>query len=406
MSNSKQHGLVVLLGGFVTLFGVQGTPAFAAEGDAFKFSASQMFSWDSNLYRTKHDAESEWMSTTSAGANFDKEYGRQVVHAGLSVSRTLFQSNSELNSTSPDARFRWDWRVGDHWSGVLGYSYGESFVGFDNLGADERESHVMRRLARFDAGANYWFHPDWAVGVSGATVRNRYRDGNAYRRNDEYDMREANLNLTYRPSTGNRIVFSLRDEEGQYPERKKEDGSLRDWQQRDARLSGEWQLTGVTRLSGYIGYTQREYDYASGRDFHGLTGRIGVNWTPTPKAIVNLAWRREIGADQDQVSNYAVTHSWTLQPTWVVTDKIRLGATLRYLQRDYRGTSPVACSGICQLRDEHTESYGVHLQYLPTSYFDLALGFQYDERGSDSKLLSEYRDYRARTAWLSGNFTF
>ena len=386
MSNKKQRGFAALLGGWVALFGVQAVPAFAAEDDALKFSVSQTFSWDDNVYRTKDNAKSERVSATRAGATFDKEYGRQLVHAGLSVSRTLYQSNTERN-------------------GSLGYSYNEAFVGFEDLGYREQQEHerVMRRLARLNGSVNYWFHPDWAVGVSGASVRNRYRDG--LRPDDEYDMREANLNLTYRPSTGNRIVFSLRDEKGQYPGRDKQDGSLRDWQQRDGRLSGTWQLTGATQVNGYVGYTQREYDYASDRDFRGLTGKVGLHWTPTTKTIVDLSWRREIGADVDPVSNYAVTHGWTLQPVWVVTDKVRLCATLKYLQRDYRGTPPDACTGTnCSPRDERTESYGVHLQYIPTAYFDLSLGFQHDRR--DAKWRSEERDYRARTTWLSGNFAF
>lgn len=405
MSNKKQRGFAVLLGGWVTLFGVQAAPAFAAEDDALKFSVSQTFSWDDNIYRTKDNVKSERISTTRAGATFDKEYGRQVVHAGLSVGRALYQSNTELNNTFPDARLLWDWRLGDRWSGALGYSYNETFVGFEDLGYLEQQEHdrVMRRLARFNGSVNYWFHPDWALGVSGASVRNRYRDD--LRPHDEYDMREANLDLTYRPSTGNRIVFSLRDEKGQYPGRDKQDGSLRDWQQRDARFSGAWQLTGATQVNGYIGYTQREYDYASDRDFRGLTGKVGLHWTPSTKTIVDLSWRREIGADVDLVSNYAVTHGWTLQPVWVVTEKVRLGATIRYMQRDYRGTSPDACTGgNCSPRDERTQSYGVHLQYMPTAYFDLSLGFQHDRR--DAKWRSEERDYRARTTWLSGNFAF
>ncbi|MDR1661698.1 MAG: outer membrane beta-barrel protein [Azoarcus sp.] len=408
MNSKRQNAFAALAGSVVTLLCAQAMPVFAEGSDALKFSASQTFSRDSNLYRLSDDEpttsrmrgkRSDTISVTRAGANFDKEYGRQGIHAGLAASRALYREHSDLNNTSPDARLRWDWRLGDHWSGVLGYSYNEAFVGFGDVGGDER---VMRRLARADVGANYWFHPDWAIGLSAASVRNTYRDD--LRPNDEYDMREANLNLTYRPETGNRIVFSLRNEDGQFPEREKVDGSLRDWQQRDARFSGEWRLTGVTQVSGYVGYTQREYEYASGRDFRGMTGSLAFHWTPTPKAIVDLSWRREIGADHDAASNFAVTHAWTLRPTWIVTDKIRLGATFQTSKRDYRGTSPYddgSWAGAAKY--DRTGSYGLNFQYMPVEFFDLALGIRREKR--DSKW-DDRRDYDAQTTWLSGTFTF
>ncbi|MDR2093819.1 MAG: outer membrane beta-barrel protein [Azoarcus sp.] len=413
MNNKKQNVFAVLVGGAVTFFGVQATPAFAEEIDALKFSVSQTFSRDTNLYRISDDVpdngpgrermrgkRSDTIAVTRAGASFDQEYGRQGIHLGLAASRTFYREHTDLNNTSPDARLRWDWRVGDHWSGVLGYSYNESFVGFEDASGYER---VMRRLGRANGGVNYWFHPDWAVGVSASSVRNTYRDDR--RPWDEYDAREANLNLTYRPATGNRIVFSLRNEDGKYPERNKEEpDSLREWQQRDARFSGEWQLTGVTKISGYIGYSQREYEYASSRDFRGMTGSLALHWVPTPKAIVDLSWRREIGADHDAASNFAVSHSWILQPTWVVTDKVRLGATLKTTKRDYRGTAPDADTSLPgSAKYDRTGSYGLNLQYIPAAFFNLTLGIQREKR--DSKW-DDNRDYDAQTTWLSGNFTF
>jgi exopolysaccharide biosynthesis operon protein EpsL len=407
MNGKKQNMFAALAGGVVALFGVQAASVFAAETDALKFSVSQTFSRDSNLYRLSDDTpttpemrgkRSDTISVTRAGANFDKEYGRQGIHVGLAASRSLYREHTDLDSTSPDARLRWDWRLGDHWSGVLGYNYSEAFVGFEDAGGDRR---LMRRLSRANGGANYWFHPNWALGVSVGSVRSTYRDD--MRPWDEYDARETNLNLTYRPATGNRIMFSLRNENGQFSEQGKEDGSLRDWQQRDARFSGEWQLTGVTRVNGYVGYSQRKYEYASNRDFHGMTGSIGLNWVPTSKAIVDLSWRREIGADQDAASNYAVIHSWTLRPTWVVTDKVRLGATFMTQKRDYRGTAPDASGRGVVAKYDRTGSYGLNLQYIPAEFFDLTLGIQREKRDSTWR---DSRDYEAQTTWLSGNFTF
>lgn len=401
MSDIKQFGLAALVGGVTALALIQS--AVAAEEDALRFSVSQRFERDSNLFRWAHGEKSDWISTTRGSLNFDKEYSRQGLHANLSVSRQLYQDNTRYNNTSPNVGLRWDWRVGGHWSGVLGYSYGESFTGFADYRGTER---VIRRIARANVGADYWFHPDWALGASFSSVHNNYRDG--LLPHDKYKANEENLNLTYRPSTGNRIVLSLRNEDGQYPNQLKESQllpgqeSLREWNQRDVRLSGSWQLTGASLVSGYVGYAQRKYDLASNRDFRGMMGSVALHWVPSSKVFVDLSWRREIGADIDSVANYAVTHSWFLQPTWVMTDKVHLSAHYRYMTRDYGGDPGDYGAGV--KRDDRNQSYGLTLRYLPTSYADLELGVnRYRNKSLENR---EDLDYRGQSTWLSGNITF
>jgi exopolysaccharide biosynthesis operon protein EpsL len=420
MNNKRQCRFAVLAGGLVAALGFQAALVVAQEDDSrnpFSFSVSQSFHRDSNLYRLPSDfpksavpkgKRSDNFSVTRAGVNFDSDRSRQAFHAGLSASQTLYSTHSKFNNTSGNARLRWDWRAGDRWSGVLGYSYSESSVGFDETyhhssNRVERD-RIIRQFSRANVSADFWWHPNWATGVGFSDIRNDYR--NKARPYDKYDMQEASLNFTYRPSTGNRIVLSLRAEEGQYSNRKKKEElrpgetSMRDWEQRDARLSAHWQVTGVTHLNGYAGYTQRKYDLAPNRDFSGVIGKIGFRWVPTGKAIIELAWRREIGADQDAVSNYAVTQGWSLHPTWVVTSKIRLGASFEYLNRDYGGDPGYGVVDIP--RDSTTKSYGVNFQYLPVPNANITLGFRSDRRDAERV----FYNYRAQTMWLSGSFTF
>ncbi|MDR3088162.1 MAG: hypothetical protein LBU45_09510 [Azoarcus sp.] len=407
MSNNRQHGFAILAGSLVALLGLQATLAVAQEDEKIKslsFTASQTFTRDSNLYRASSSQDlqgndrSDSSSVTRAGVNFDDEFSRQGIHAGVSVSRTLYRNNTHLDNTSPDARLRWDWRLGNHLSGVLGYSYGETFVGFDNAGEagnTKKTDRVMQRLGRANASADYWWHPDWAVGLGFSNVHSNYRGG--YERS-KYEATRSNLNFTYRPSTGNRLVFSLSRENGQYP-----NDPAADWKQNDARFSGQWKLTGVTQLSGYVGYTQRKYD-VSNRDFSGTTGSLAFNWKPVNKFLLDLSWRREVGADQDLVSNYAVSQTWALQPTWIVTSKVHLGASYKYVKRKYSGDPDLGI--VAPTRDARTQAYGVTLQYLPTETINVALGFQKERRNAEDSDYSDYLNYRAQTVWLSGSFTF
>ncbi|MDR2881057.1 MAG: hypothetical protein LBV29_04075 [Azoarcus sp.] len=447
MNNKRQRRFAVLAGGLVALLGLQTAIAqeegsAAAQGDAspavqgespsaplgegssaalgddsrspFSFSVSQTFRYDSNVRSRPDDSvyakyganvpkdRSDTLSVTRAGANFDGVMGRQAFHAGLDLSHTIYNKHSDLNNTSGDANLRWDWRLGDRWSGILGYRYGESFVDFGdtytNVTTAER-GRLTRRLGRANASADFWWHPNWATGFGFSDVRSDYRNNDRPR--EEYNAQEVSLNFTYRPSTGNRIVLSLRAEEGEYPNQDKAPGSMREWERRDARLSGHWQLSGVTQLSGYAGYTQRKYEWASNRDFSGVTGKIAFRWTPTGKAIINLSWRREIGADADAVSNFAVSHGWTLEPTWVITSKVRLGASFEHLKRNYRGDPGLGWT--THPRDAKTTSYGANLSYLPVPSANITLGYRHHKRDTQN---FDYLSYKGWATWLSGSLTF
>lgn len=375
----------------------------ADEGDALNFTVSQSFYRDNNLYRLADGAAApegkrgDTISTTRADIRFDRTYSRQRLQADLTASKAMYRTHSNLDYTAPDLRLAWDWRLGNRWSGELGYSYNEALAGFEDT---RGTSQVIRRLARANASIDYWLHPDWALGVGMAQVNSDYRDD--ARPESTYDTREADLNLTYRPSSGNRVVFSLRSTEGHFPNRAAVTGSLRDYRQSDMRLTGEWRLTGATRLTGYVGHTQRKYDLASNRDFSGVTGRVALQWAPTAKTLIDLAWRREIGADQDLVSNYAVTEALSLNPVWSVSDKIRLGASFEYRKRDYGGDPELGLEGLVSTRDDRTRSYGLNLQYLPDRALSLGFGVRRQQR--DSEVAA--RAYKAQTVWLSGNFTF
>jgi hypothetical protein len=295
-------------------------------------------------------------------------------------------------------------------SGILEYGYSEAFVGFENTYVDPvsgtvDEEKLMRKLGRANFSVDYWWHPNWATGFGYSDVRNDYKKG--LRPYDRYNAQQASLNLTFRPSTGNQIVLSVSAEQGEYPEQDKSEGSLREWKRNDVRLSGQWRLSGVTQANGYIGYAKRKYEYASNRDFSGITGSIGFQWTPTGKAIIGLSWRREIGADVDNLSNYAVTKGWSLQPTWVITSKVRLGASYERLERKYGGNTGVSLPWWYPLffpttKDAKTTVYGLNLQFQPTASSNIALGFMRDKRDADAEVYG----YRARMWTLSGNLTF
>lgn len=378
--------------------------ASADDGETFNLVISQYFQSDDNLYRlpsgvTAPDGKrSDTIGVTSLTGEFHRRYGRQRLRGDLGVTHAVYAAHGDLDYTVPRVRLAWDWQLGNRWSGVFRRDYVETSAGFENtIGTDQ----LIRERNLTAASADYWWHPDWAAGLGASSVRNTYRDD--ARPSSDSDVDDIDLNLTYRPSSGNRVVFTVRDADGRYPGRPALSGSIRDYEQQDVRTRGEWTLTGAMRVAGDIGYTWRSYDLAPNRDFDGITGRMLVHWQPTYKTALELSWRREIGAEEDVVANYAVTSALVFAPSWRVSEKLSLSARLERSTRDYGGDPELGVSADEALsRDDRTRRYGLMLDYSPVRAVRLGLGAEHQQRRSDLRL----REYDATTVWVSGRISF
>lgn len=378
--------------------------ARADEGDALNFELSQTLSYDNNLYRLpdgfaapggdRHDV----VSVTRAGLLFDRSYSRQRLRADLSMSRSRYAVHGDLDYDSPDARLNWGWQLGNRLSGTVGYEYRETLAGFDDYGDTRRNINTYSRAF---ASADYWLHPDWAVGLGYGKSNSRFdRDTQI---NSEFESRSLDFNLTYRPASGNRVVLTLRDTDGLYPGRNRNPGSIREYRQQEARLNMHWQLTGISKISGYIGQTRRSYEFAPNRDFSGTTGRLAFDWAPTVKTAISLSVRREIGAEEDLLANYALTDVVSLASTWQLTSKVTLGANWERRQRDYGGDPQlVIVIGSVPDRNDVTQRYGLNLNYQPERALTLALSYVHQNRDASTAL----REYESDAIYLSGSFRF
>lgn len=378
-------------------------PAWADEADAINFGVSQTVTRDDNLYRLADGEEPEGgergdtISVTAVTAAFDRVYSRQRLQADLAVRHSAYAVHDGLDYSAPSLRLAWDWQLGNHWTGALSHSYSEAMTDFDDTAGSNQ---TISRNVRTAASANYWIHPDWAVGVGASRLSYTYLDNASPE--SELDSRDVDVNVTYRPSSGNRVVFTARQTVGRYPNRADITGSIRDYQQRDVRVSGDWRLTGALRLSGYFGVTDRSYDSAPNRDFQGYTGRLALQWVPTAKTAVTLSWRREIGAEEDLAANYAVTRVVSIAPTWAISDKLRLGGIFDVRTRDYGGDPELGYDGLVDAGDYRTTTYGFNLSYQAMRALSLSVGLNRSRRSS-AVAASEYR---ATSIWLSGKFAF
>lgn len=345
------------------------------------FSIAHGIRYEDNLYRlSEHEAAPEdrrhdVVNETTLGLKFDRLYGRQRLVADLNLVSARYSIHDNLNHDSPDLRVAWDWALGNRWSGLFSHMDRESLTNFEESSGFQRN---LNTYVRTQASADYWWHPRWATGLAFAHIRNRFDQESL--KLAEFDQDILDFNLTYRPPTGNRAVLTFRDSEGQYPNRPAVAGSIRDFRQQEIRLGGEWQLTGATRLTGFVGQTRVSYRFAPERDFSGAIGRLGVLWQATPKTSLAMSVRREVGAQQDVTANYAVTEAFSVTPKWAISDKLSLGAGFDWWRRDYRGDPGAAAAGAPSRGTDRNRRYGLQLEYKPVRALDFLLTTRRQER--------------------------
>jgi len=379
--------------------------ALAADpDDAFNFYISQSFQHDDNIYRLADNVKPfgngqrhDDMSITSFSALFDRVYSRQHLYASLDLTHVAFAEYSDLDYDTKGVSAGWGWSFGSRWTGKLEVKQDELARDRSDFRTNNLETSINRRRT-FEAEADYWWHPDWAAGVGYEAYSSEYSDRAS--QNANYEARIPEVSLTYRPQSGNRVSLRARFTDGNYPDRT--DNMIRDegFKQRDLRLSGGWKLTGASRLSGYLGYTSREYENLSVRDFSGVTARLQHDWTITGKVQLRTVARREIGAREDLTDNFVVTKAVSIEPTWAPTARVALQGLLEWRKRDFGG-DPGLLTGVSS-QDDVTRTCRLSVSYMPIEQFNVSLSHTMTSRSSDL-VANEYDD---NTTALSAQYSF
>lgn len=369
----------------------------AKEGDTFRPFVSYTRYYDSNLYRLADSEKnlvpqlSDQYSVLSAGLDVDWQPGRQRVIASASKNLVRFSRYSNLDYDGSDYQLRWNWRLGNHWSGQIGAteSVTQSSLS-DQLGLPI--NNQVTRENRF-ANAEWQFHPRWNVGVgaAAATSTNSF----AGLTPADYEDTSVSATLGYATPKGSMLRAQLRQVDGEYPNRPVTYVD-RLYTQTEYNLLGDWNLSGKLIVRGRIGYTQRENDTQSQRDFSGMTGRISADYFPTGKTALNWAVYRELGNSDDLNASYQINTGTSLGTAWLLTSKITLRANGSFENRSFEGDTGLVIPGLVQ-RDEDTLSGSLSLSYAPVRMATIDVGLQTGRRDSNIPV----NDYTFHSVFVS-----
>ena len=131
-------------------------PAQAKEGDTFRPFVSYAYVYDSNLLRLDTGEfddlqRSDRYSVLSAGLNVDWKPGRQRIQASASKNLVRFSRYASLDYDGSDYQLRWNWRLGNHWSGQLGASRDVTQTNFSDFQSFDFSGTPVFLAVRYNA---------------------------------------------------------------------------------------------------------------------------------------------------------------------------------------------------------------------------------------------------------------
>jgi exopolysaccharide biosynthesis operon protein EpsL len=375
-----------------------GLPAHAKEGDTFRPFVSYTRYYDSNLYRLAESEKtlvpqlSDQYGVLSAGLNVDWQPGRQRISASASKNQVRFSRNSNLDYDGSDYQLKWNWRLGNHWTGQVGAT---EKVTQSNL-SDQLGLPINNQITRENqfASAEWQFHPRWNVGVRAAAVSST--NSTAVRAPLDYEDTSVSATLGYTTPKGSKLRGQFRQVNGEYPNRLPSSLIDRTYTQSEFNLLGDWNVTGKLAARAKIGYVKRENDTLSQRDFSGLAGRLSADYSPTGKTMVTWALYREIANSNDLNATYQINSGSSLGAVWLATSKITLRANAAFENRSFEGDTGLVIPGLVQ-RDEDTLSGSLSLSYAPVRMATIDLGLQAGRRDSNIVV----NDYKFRSVFVS-----
>lgn len=371
--------------------------AWGATNEPIQPYVSYQFMWDSNIFRLSgRDAAKAQLGSSNmgtvmhrvdAGIDADIPISRQHVVAQLNVNKSRFESFRFLDYTGHDVQIRWEWVVGDRWSGVAGYSNSRHLASYTQL---QRPVQSLVTLSNRFVDADYNFLPHWHV--HGKASRYEVAYSNDLQNASNVNLNSVEAGVDFISRADNSLGVQLKGTDGGYPNRQVVANSTVDnsYRQYEVNALASWKYSPNTRVAARLGYVRRTYHQLSVRDFKGLAGRASVYWHVGGSTVLRLsAWRR-ISAYQNLLSSYVINNGASLSPTWTVTPKLTVKGQVLYEALTYQGDPGFALDNT-RVRRDHLHGAGLDVTYKPFDHLTLEASYDWRYRTSNYSTRS-YRD--------------
>ncbi len=347
--------------------------------DKFEPYAFTRVVYDTNIFRVSGDTrneEDETITHLGGGLRSDLKLSRQHLLLDLEVDRSLYRDFDKLDNTRVEGTGAWAWRVGNLWSGNLGYRYKRKMSSFDEQFVREKD---MRTTQTGFLDVGYKIHPDWRLKAGVETSDVSYQDRKRLDRDSNAGLFEVQYKNTLNSRVGVRVKYTDNDLREQNILGVKVNNDYT-----EAEISGVvyWEGSGKSTLEANLGYTDQSFDELDDRDFQGTTGRLIYSWKVTGKTGLDFSVWRETSTRSDEITTYVLEKGAQFKPTWKATPKITVFGDVSFIDGDFKGENKVATALGGQRRNDDTWKYRIGTRWQPRQYMQFTLSYTRQERDS------------------------
>ncbi|MFO1318338.1 MAG: XrtB/PEP-CTERM-associated polysaccharide biosynthesis outer membrane protein EpsL [Burkholderiales bacterium] len=369
--------------------------AFALQGDRIRPSAALNYTYFDNVYYLddrlnasqlaiiKNGQKSDQVLGVRLGLDVDHYYQRQTFALRSQITDNRHMTYDQLNYVAYNARGVWTWVAGTRYDGDLGLEKTQVASTLYDFRTTDRTVRNLRDQTSFFGSGMVKMTADWKL--RGALRYNNIDNSlSRFNSQDRQEWVAEAGSRYYSKGSDDYLGLNFRYVDGRFPNREVVNTSTVDNGFHQYTLEGQvdYQYTGLTRISGSLGYTTRQQRQLSQRNFSGITGRLTGTYALSSKTSLTGAVFREIGSWEDITANYIVTTGLSLGVSQGLTEKLsaQLSASARH--RSFQG-DPLAVASVLPKRADRLNSYSASLIWTPTRLTRFDLSLSYDTRDAN-----------------------
>lgn len=274
--------------------------------------------------------------TARGGIKGNYLVSRQRFDLTAELSKTQYSNLKALDYTGRVVQADWYWVVGNTLSGTVGTSDTQVVSTLSNFKQLTRNLRITKRTF---ANAGWMVTPSWRLLLNGSNYSLRY--DLISQQFSNIDENNVESGISYVARSGSSIGLLVRRIDGKYPNRALFTGKDEKFQQSEIKANVDWLVSGKSRAQMLFGWTSRDSEGATFRQFSGPTARVTLTSATSGKTSVSASAWKEVAAVDDLLASYSINKGASLSPAWTVSEKFTLSADMRYEKRDIQGSSAV-----------------------------------------------------------------
>lgn len=366
MTQLTRHSTAIQCAAMLLVFGGVG-PTWA--DTPLSLAVSETLTYDSNILRDNQRKRRDLVSATGLQIGFDKSYGRQNYTASVLAQTQRYKNSKEYDNDGYEISLGFSTEIGK--DGMLDIKHDRS-QSLQDFGAQGRvREKIVIDSNSTSVNGRYGLYGRWSLTGSVDRSDVSYTEPYDFQNKTSQGVR---VGLRYNPSDLLYFDGGLKRTVSEYPQYPLFSGLvIGDRVKRlDFDLLSGWTVTGYSKLTAQVSWTQERHETDNLRDFNGITGRFNWNFSPAGKTSYAIAVDRDTnnagGSSSLLSSSFAqnrLTTGLVFNATWRPTAKISVvgGLNARWFdeeQRDLDGAAPL------QSLKGNYQSLSLKLNYSPT----------------------------------------